>query len=522
MKILLLGAALLVAVNCQGYSDHTCADDRTVIVHLFNWLWTDIEKECADYLGPKGFCGVQVSPPNEHRIITGNDHRPWWERYQPVSYILGSRSGNRQQFISMVETCHNHGVRIFVDMVVNHMVGAGGTGTGSAGSSFDADNLQFPAVPYGPNDFNCCQCDMCTTSSCDIDSYQDVNQVRNCRLVSLLDLALSADYVRGKVADYFNDLIEIGVAGFRVDACKHMWPGDMEAMYARVNNLNTRWFPANTRPFMFNEVIDLGGEAIGAEEYTHLGRITEFKYCNHIASAFRKQFPISDLGDLGESWGMLPSGDALVFVDNHDNQRGHGAGGELILTLYEPRPYKAASIYTMAWPYGHPRILSSYRWPGGRMENDGMGPPAFGDDSIKPVEINPNGSCDDGSEHTWTCEHRWRQIGNMAEWRNVAGGENWNVEHWWDNGNHQLSFSRNGAAFIAYNYEDGGTLSRTFQTGMPAGTYCDIISGDPTPSGCTGAEYTVNGNGEADISIDASSDDPIVAFHIGSCSGCGK
>ena len=42
--------------------------------------------------------------------------------------------------------------------------------------------------------------------------------------------------------------------------------------------------------------------------------------------------------------GMLPSNDALVFVDNHDNQRGHGAGGELILTLYEPREYKASHI----------------------------------------------------------------------------------------------------------------------------------------------------------------------------------
>ena len=42
---------------------------------------------------------------------------------------------------------------------------------------------------------------------------------------------------------------------------------------------------------------------------------------------------------------MLSSGDALVFVDNHDNQRGHGAGGELIFTLYEPRPYKVSRNY---------------------------------------------------------------------------------------------------------------------------------------------------------------------------------
>ena len=95
-----------------AYHDHTCADDRTVIVHLFNWLWTDIATECEDYLAPKGFCGVQVSPPNEHRVInSGSDYRPWWERYQPISYILGSRSGSPEEFADMVRRCNNVGVR---------------------------------------------------------------------------------------------------------------------------------------------------------------------------------------------------------------------------------------------------------------------------------------------------------------------------------------------------------------------------------------------------------------------------
>jgi alpha-amylase len=43
---------------------------------------------------------------------------------------------------------------------------------------------------------------------------------------------------------------------------------------------------------------------------------------------------------LGQPWGFVPDGDALVFVDNHDNQRGHGAGGEDILTYKEPKRYK--------------------------------------------------------------------------------------------------------------------------------------------------------------------------------------
>ncbi len=31
--------------------------------------------------------------------------------------------------------------------------------------------------------------------------------------------------------------------------------------------------------------------------------------------------------NVGEAAGMYPSAYAMSFVDNHDNQRGHGAGG---------------------------------------------------------------------------------------------------------------------------------------------------------------------------------------------------
>ena len=48
--------------------------------------------------------------------------------------------------------------------------------------------------------------------------------------MTLNDLDGGKDYVRGKIADYFNDLMNIGVSGFRVDASKHMWPGDLEAI----------------------------------------------------------------------------------------------------------------------------------------------------------------------------------------------------------------------------------------------------------------------------------------------------
>lgn len=68
-----------------------------------------------------------------------------------------------------------------------------------------------------------------------------------------------------------------------------MWPSHLEDLYKGMV------LPDGSQPFIFNEVIDLGGEAISASEYTHLGRITEFKYCNHMFGAFRNHFPLSNL-----------------------------------------------------------------------------------------------------------------------------------------------------------------------------------------------------------------------------------
>ena len=57
-----------------------------------------------------------------------------------------------------------------------------------------------------------------------VDDYNDPNNVRNCFLVGLTDLYGKLDYVRDAVAGYLNHLVDLGVAGIRIDAAKHMWP----------------------------------------------------------------------------------------------------------------------------------------------------------------------------------------------------------------------------------------------------------------------------------------------------------
>ncbi|MEL0135028.1 MAG: hypothetical protein VW803_02455, partial [Aquiluna sp.] len=75
-------------------------------VQLFMWPWDSIAKEC-EFLGDSGVDWVLTSPPQEH--ITG---AAWWTVYQPVSYKIESRLGNREQFANMVDTCADNGVEI--------------------------------------------------------------------------------------------------------------------------------------------------------------------------------------------------------------------------------------------------------------------------------------------------------------------------------------------------------------------------------------------------------------------------
>lgn len=136
----------------------------------------------------------------------------------------------------MVNRCNNVGVRIYVDALVNHMADQGDKS--SAGSTFSSGSKSYPAVPYGPNDFNDKNCN---TSSGSIENYNDLNEVRYCRLVNLPDLATGNEYVRNKIAEYFNYLIDMGVAGFRIDAAKHMFPQDLSAIYSKLKDVRTEY-----------------------------------------------------------------------------------------------------------------------------------------------------------------------------------------------------------------------------------------------------------------------------------------
>nr|AKH04310.1 alpha-amylase [Periplaneta americana] len=490
MKLFALLALVVLLAGVQSQKDPKLVPDESTLLRLFEWKFDDIADECERFLAPKGYAGVQVSPVHKNLLYTATAPG-LWERYQPMSYKLVSRSGDETAFRDMVRRCNAVGVRIYVDVVLNHMSGNWDNAVGTGGSTADTYNYSYPGVPYDHSDFH---------PYCILNDYQDPEIVRNCELVGLHDLDQSQDYVREKLIDFLNHLVDAGVAGFRVDAAKHMWPADLEYIYGKVNNRNSdAGYCGDSSPSRYQEVIDLGGEAVSKFEYNGFGRVTEFKHSEQIGYAFRGNNRLEWTYTYKPNWGLLPSGDALVFVDNHDNQRG---GGNAILTYKTPKNYKMAIAFILAHPYGYPRVMSSFDF-----EAHDQGPPQDSDKNILSPSINADGTCGNG----WVCEHRWRQHANMVGFRNAVRGTE--ITNWWDNGNHQIGFCRGDRGFVAFNVEDND-LKQTLQTCLPAGTYCDVISGSKNNRAHLGAELVVAPNGEAFSVRLISDDDGVLAIHL--------
>ncbi|OFZ54057.1 MAG: ATPase [Bdellovibrionales bacterium RIFOXYC1_FULL_54_43] len=457
-------------------------NDKTVYVHLFEWTWKDIALECETFLGPKGFRAVQVSPPNEHAVLPNN---PWFERYQPVSYQLTTRSGTRDEFIDMVKRCKAQGVDIYVDAVLNHMSWVNRSGRskyGVGGSPYDEYSY---AGLYSPNDFHRCG----KNGDDSIQNYQDRWEVQNCNLTTCADLKTESTYVRGKLASYLQDLIDIGVAGFRIDAAKHIPVTDLQTIFSMTNQSY----------YVYQEVIDYGSEPIKSSEYFMTGDVIEFRFARQLAHTFNSG-QLSWLGQFGQTWGFVPDRKAIVFVDNHDLQRGHGGGGE-VLTHKDGQKYTLANIFMLAWPYGYPQVMSSYRF-----NDSSQGPPSTGV-TTKRVFSGSRTTC--GQD--WICEHRWAPIANMVGFRNYT--QSTPVQKWWSNGKNLISFARGNSGYVVINKESQGS-DRWFDTGLPSGSYCDVISGDVSPDGrrCTGPTIFVNEYGWAQISVGPNN---AVAIHGG-------
>jgi alpha-amylase len=394
----------------------------------------------------------------------------------------------------MVQRCKAAGVAIYVDAVINHMTNSPSPGVGSNGTSYSKYN--YPGL-YLPTDFH---------PACTVTDYTNAANVQDCELLSLPDLNTGLLSVRQKIAGYLIALARLGVAGFRIDAAKHIQQVELDGIFSIVDS--TLAAEARPVPYYFLEVSTGPGEALAprdffGEAYASGGAadITEFIFVGvgdkfrHVGGQLVSQ--LNPNGPAGSqfsptAWGLMPSDKAVVFLQNHDTQHQCGIG------YRDGSVFRVANVWMLAQPYGYPSILSSYAFdcPGG----NSTGPPSDAAGNTNAVTC--ASSLETATIGQWVCEHRDPYIRNMVSFRHVVAGTD--INHWWDNGANAIAFSRGDRGFVAINRDDAA-VTATVTTAMAPGTYCDLLTGGLVAAACAGTSVVVDSTGSIQVHLDPNS-----------------
>ena len=452
---------------------------KGAIVELFGWPYDDITEEC-EFLGTAGYMAVKVFPPNEHihtyDTVENGELNPWYFIYQPVSYKLHSRSGDKKQFKKMINTCRKNKVRVYADAVINHMAGNGndmyadhrnnqgscihwGPKNGSDGSPWwttgwqyqnnpytgKRPGLEFPSVPYTASDFHCER---------SLNSWTDGNLLNYGWLTGLTDLNTEKEYVQQRIADYITDMITMGVSGIRIDAAKHINPYWLAVIFKKLkDNLGGGELPDDFTAYL--EVL-FGGEKdllyCGDGFYSY-GRNFENKMrevglsggdvfkIKIWGSDYPKEFPICG------NWN-IDSGRHAIGLDCHDDQnpgsssRDMGDKGSIYIkerNADRHRGFTKDMFYRTDANWKIKLVLSSYSF----MDNGGAGFPDGKSDCSRCTGEQCKNNChksvpyqkaynpsstgyDAGSSWNWkqgtyTRVHRDREIVNaMRSWMGLS------------------------------------------------------------------------------------------------------
>ncbi|GAD79674.1 alpha-amylase family glycosyl hydrolase [Vibrio ezurae] len=296
-----------------------------VILHAFDWPYSKIAS-CAEQIRQLGYKTVLVSPPM--KSLKHDSGTAWWQRYQPQDYrIIDNELGNTLDFKSMMARLKDCGIRVYVDVVFNHM----------ANEAYLRSDLQYPSQQelesYAQHSdyyeslklFGDLSCALFTeddfVEAFGIEDWRDKWQVQNGRITggphdAGLPTLRDCEHVILQQRAYLLAMKALGVKGFRIDAAKHI----------SIEQLRKVWTKEITEGVhIFGEIITDGGST--KQEYelflkpylnkTKLGAY-DFPLFNTLNHALQGQGRMSTLIDPYNYGEALKRQRAITFVITHD------------------------------------------------------------------------------------------------------------------------------------------------------------------------------------------------------------
>ncbi|KAJ6592665.1 glycoside hydrolase superfamily [Mycena capillaripes] len=452
---------------------YSCASPLSLLTigfQLFEWPWDSVAAECTNFLGPFGYGYAQVSPAVEHsnygkpvvdRLPASvvYPHVETWDSRAVCQYGLDMRSCGRWNNPRCCPEPYEWG-----------------SGVGFAGSSYT--KYSYPAVPYTSTNFHYCAGN---GKAAGVTDLNNATNVRFCELDGLADLAQEQPAVQKALTAYLQDLVSLGVSGFRVDAAAYIPPSNLSAIYSALSG----------SPYRTQEVYD--GGASNPPMYDTIGDVIEFGAASYVMQAFlgtsgTVMTTVSNLVTpvpMNTAWDLIPSNVANFIIANQDTER--STPSDSLNYLSPNNAYVLGAIFMLGFNYGTPTVYSGYNH-----STYDIGAPQDSKGNTSPVTCFANG---------WRCEQEWIAIANMVLYHNAVGSAA--LTNVFVGTEQQVAFGRGSIGFLVINNE-GSTWTEKFTTSLPAGTYCDIIHDtDTAPKTCSGPSYVVSSSGQFTASIAA-------------------
>lgn len=227
-KTTLFAAGLLLSIPAFSKDRITHNPDAVnteTIMHAWSWSFPEIARNMKN-IADAGFTMVQTSPVQncyfpegsgkkifDENVTEGN----WYYYYQPTDWKIGNQIvGTREQMIQMLDSAAKYNVDVIVDVLPNHV-------------AFDIDAVSddfYKAVGGRDKMFH-------TDGLRQIRDYNNREESTLWAMGGLPDVNTENPAFQKYYLDFVNDLLKLGVKGFRYDTAKHIGvhsdPVDKEA-----------------------------------------------------------------------------------------------------------------------------------------------------------------------------------------------------------------------------------------------------------------------------------------------------
>lgn len=168
------------------------------ILHLFQWKINDIIPELKT-IKEQSFDAIQISPIQG----TKDSGMEWWKLYQPINLKIGNEQvGSKKDLINLIQEGRKFNLKIIVDIVLRHVAGDESYPL-KPHRNVDPELLPYLAEPI-------------EAVNIDSDRWQCTRRCTGIPMLNYDNPELQKLYKR-----FLDELIFIGVDGFRLDQLKH-------------------------------------------------------------------------------------------------------------------------------------------------------------------------------------------------------------------------------------------------------------------------------------------------------------